>query len=751
MVIPWLEICRKCLIPFCIIVFHSTVFSQKMIDYSNEAVSLNISPSLEVFIDSAGKYKANDILNQKYSFFWSTQQAVPSFSFSSAVVWCRFAVKNTSGKALFLEIAPPILNKVSLFQVMEGNIIDSLQLGSFFPASDKKVFKSNNFIFELKPEAEYFLLRVESKTRIFVKAHLAAYPSMEKKTVTVDFIQGVYAGLIFIIFIYQVFLFLTTRDKTYLFYLFHLINALIYFLYISGFGINFIWVDFPVINSYFLSVMSAGYCLSILFVMNFLDTGKSLPFLHKLLKLFILTLLINAVVDLSGNSDISGRLLNLIGLTVISVILAGAVILIRRGFRPARIFLTAWVLYLTGMAVQTLQSLNVLATNEITSNAIQIGSSLEIILLAIAVGNKILFYKEGKLSAGYRQKILLQDKETLKAGQKEKLEDEFHRQTQLLYQKNRELKQQTREINKKFEEISLQNEKLLEVNELLESKNKLIIKQNDELLKHKFDLEQLILERTRELRDATRQAEEADELKTAFLKNFSHELRTPMNAIAGFSALLLEIDPEDKIYDYYTEIIMRNTDSLLELVDNIIDLSKLQSGELHLKLIRFDPTKMFLAMKDRFQEKLRKERKDFVELIIDLPPSESNRLYLDYNRFYKILAQLVENSIKYTDTGFIRYGYKRFETTNDIEVFVIDSGIGIKKEKLEVVLESFQRVEKERFKFHPGIGLGLSLVKGLVKLMNGSLNIDTISSDNADGKPTGTSIRFIIPGAFVKP
>ena len=175
------------------------------------------------------------------------------------------------------------------------------------------------------------------------------------------------------------------------------------------------------------------------------------------------------------------------------------------------------------MAIQTMQSLNYIATNDFTSNTIQIGSAIEIILLAIAVGNKILFYKEEAIQANIRERQILQEKESLKSGQKEKLEIEFQRQTEVLYDKIRELRRQNIEINKKFREISSHNAKLIDYHELLEQKNKIIIRQNNVLKKHREDLENIIFERTKELEEAKLLAEEADELKTAFLKNFSHD------------------------------------------------------------------------------------------------------------------------------------------------------------------------------------------------------------------------------------
>ena len=720
--------------------------AQDIILYSDETSSLSISSMLYLFSDKDGTFTIGDILKDSLHLFSKTTQKIPSFSFTNATIWCRFASVNNTGLPYYLEIAPPILNEIALYQVKDFKVIDSLNLGSFYASND--IFNSFNYIFRLNPEADNYLLKIKSKTRLFVKAQLSSHLALIGKTNKVNTLIGFYAGLILMILIYHLFLYFTSYEKIYLFYILHLVNTLVFFLYVSGIGISLLWPGLPKINSYFLSVMSLGFILSMLFVINFIESRKNLPIIHKLLIGVISLLCLNAVLDLNGFSIIAGKMLNYLGLVSITLIIVASIQLIKDGFRPAYVFLSAWLFYLLGIAVQTLQSLNFISTNEITSNAIQIGSAFEFFLLSIAVGNKINFYKAGKMASIRRGKELTIETQNLKINQKNRLEEQFQEKTELLYAKNRELRKQNKEIALKHREILDQNLKIKEFNELLEVKNLLITRQNTELINHKENLEQLIEERTFELQEATKLAEEADAQKTAFLKNFSHELRTPMNAIAGFSSLLVDMDVEDKLYDYYTGIIVENADNLLELVDNVIDLSKLENDELTLKKVKFNLGKMFMAIRDSAIQKLRKDKKSFVDFILEIPESPKS-VYMDYNRLYKIIFQLVDNAVKYTESGFIKLGFTLDELAGNLEIFVIDSGIGIKKEKLDIVFDSFQKVERNKIKFYSGTGLGLSLVKGLIKIMDGKLIVNTISEEELfNGKLSGTNIRVIIPGVF---
>ncbi|NJO90150.1 MAG: HAMP domain-containing histidine kinase, partial [Chloroflexia bacterium] len=190
-----------------------------------------------------------------------------------------------------------------------------------------------------------------------------------------------------------------------------------------------------------------------------------------------------------------------------------------------------------------------------------------------------------------------------------------------------------------------------------------------------------------------------------------------------------------------------HTDNLLDLVDNIVDLSRIQNNTLVLKKVKFDPAKLFIALLEKLQAKLKHEKKSFIDLRYIPYKNKDLRLLLDYNKFWKIVYQLVDNSIKYTETGYIEFGFHRVNDTNDIEVIVVDTGVGIKKEKLTYVFECFRKIDEQN-KLQPGAGLGLSLVKGLTTLMNGKISIETVSIEEISDNQAGTTIKITIPDAI---
>ncbi len=240
------------------------------------------------------------------------------------------------------------------------------------------------------------------------------------------------------------------------------------------------------------------------------------------------------------------------------------------------------------------------------------------------------------------------------------------------------------------------------------------------------------------LKIAKEKAEEADRLKTAFLNNLSHEVRTPMNAIVGFSELLtkevLSIEERNK----YLSAICSSTRTLLELINDIVDIAKIETGELNVDNQKFELNSLLDELKTQYVSELKTLQKKRIDIKITVGVKQELYINTDPLRLKQILSNLISNAIKFTSKGYIEYGYIINEEINELYFFIKDTGIGINENDLEIIFERFRQVDASSTRKHGGSGLGLAISKELVKLLGGKIGVESVP-----GK--GTMFWFTLP------
>jgi len=274
-------------------------------------------------------------------------------------------------------------------------------------------------------------------------------------------------------------------------------------------------------------------------------------------------------------------------------------------------------------------------------------------------------------------------------------------------------------LNEQYQESKILNREYQEINKQLQDANVKLEKSNS-LIK-----------------EAKEKVQAADKLKSSFLSNMSYEIRTPMNAIVGFATLIADSDLSKEEHNQYLSIIQSSTNHLLSTISDIINLAKIESGQftLYPKLIDIDI--IIDAITAKYTQEIKIRKNNNIELIIDKKFTKPCKVIVDEESLKQIVNKLIDNAIKFTEQGYIK-------VTIDINLngfftaIIEDSGIGIPEHIKSDIFEIFRQLEAGNSRKIGGTGIGLSIVKGLIELLNG-----TIEFTSQSGK--GTTFTIAVP------
>jgi len=314
------------------------------------------------------------------------------------------------------------------------------------------------------------------------------------------------------------------------------------------------------------------------------------------------------------------------------------------------------------------------------------------------------------------------------------------------------------ELKKAEENIKIQKIEIEQHIDEIETQRDKVEEQNKELENYRNHLEKIVDLRTKQLIIAKEKAEESDRLKSSFIENMSHEIRTPMNAILGFSNLLILPDTSKEKAKSFIEIIETNANSLANLIDDIIDLSKIEAGKLTIKKSDCDINHLLDNLLITYKES---NKKKYPNIQLKLSKQVKDTTFIintDKNRVKQVLINLLNNAIKFTEKGNIDFGYKIIKTNDNIKpnnnvkintniekqsqqsilFFIKDNGIGIEKTSQKMIFERFSKIERNKKKLYRGTGLGLSISKSIVNKLGGQIWLESEINK-------GSTFYFTIP------
>lgn len=239
-----------------------------------------------------------------------------------------------------------------------------------------------------------------------------------------------------------------------------------------------------------------------------------------------------------------------------------------------------------------------------------------------------------------------------------------------------------------------------------------------------------------ELIQAKEKAEESDRLKSAFLANMSHEIRTPMNAIIGFAQLLSDPNIDADRKDEFIKIITHNGQTLIRLIDDIIDIARIEAGQLTINITECHLDILLPEIQKQFLEIVQTLGKKNLDIILDMPPGKIV-CQTDSFRLRQILSNLIDNAIKFTSKGYVEVGLRKLDEDN-LLFYIRDTGIGIPDDKIPLIFSRFRQLEEADTRTYGGTGLGLAISQSLARMLNGEIHVDSKPGE-------GSTFYFTLP------
>ncbi|GLU52011.1 hypothetical protein Dfri01_14720 [Dyadobacter frigoris] len=500
---------------------------------------------IEIYEDGSNKKTLSEIDSSQ---FVRSSVDTPNFGLSKSAFWVKLSIKNhTKEEIILLELASPMID---LCQLYSGETRKLLQSNSEnLPFRQRKI-NDPNLIFELKVspgETKTFFLKILASEQLILPLIINSPKEFYQDSLNKEILAGIQIGILLVMILYNLFIYFSVKEESYLYYVLYILFIGLTQLTLSGYTYKYLWPDTPAFNNlaYVMFPALAGI-FTILFIKNFLHTSVKSPILHHMLTIVSFGYLLALVTRLVGYDLISFRIIDIMALTgaIVTLIIAARLSFLEN-YRPAKFFLTAWLVFLVGLILYIVRNLNMLPYNDFTNYSMQVGTIIEVILLSFALADKINILK-----------------------------------------KERELSQE------QALRISLENEKIIrEQNISLEKK---VAERTIELTKTNIDLEDTL----NKLKDAQSQLIESEKMASLgqLTAGIAHEINNPINFVSSnIRPLRRDIDDVMEILSEFDE--MQQIDSLEGIHTKLNQIEKLKE-DLDLDYIKTEIGLLLSGMED---------------------------------------------------------------------------------------------------------------------------------------------------------
>ncbi|MFN3916502.1 MAG: 7TM diverse intracellular signaling domain-containing protein [Flavobacteriales bacterium] len=411
-----------------------------------------------VLEDSENKLSLNDVLNSKD--FEKSKIEVPNFGVTNSDFWIKFTLTNKGiEENIYLEVAQPIMDKIHFYDLEVNNkpVIE----GEIYPFAQRK-YGLTNFVFDLnlKPGAtKTYFLKIHSSEQIQAPLHVGTMKAITDSNTLSLVISSAFFGLMLVMVLYNTFIYISTRDNSYLYYVIYIIILMLTQLTPKGFTYQYFWPSSPWMANHSMFLLPALVGIAgIVFFNNFLETKKFAPKLRKIFSILIITYAIAIILVFLGEYKTGYGIIELSAMAVALSMLLGAIHISKKGSRSAKFFLIAWSVFLVGIVLWVLKDVGVLPYNNFTRYTMQFGAAIETILLSFGLADRINILRNEKESALEKNEKLIKEQNIF-------LEQKVKARTRQLEKSNSQLNNAI-ETLKEAQDSLVQSEKMASLGQL---------------------------------------------------------------------------------------------------------------------------------------------------------------------------------------------------------------------------------------------------------------------------------------------
>ncbi len=679
-------------------------FSSEQIDtirFQDEQSIKSIGANIYLLKDETNSLTIDDVVNSDK--FKKSTENVPNLGISKSTFWIKFSIQNKLvNRRILLQLQYPIIDEIEFYTPSKNNKFDTLFAGELLPFKER-IINNQNYLFYLDiPVEETFTyyMKVKSGEQIQLPLLIGAQQPIYEDLIQKDLVFGLYIGIILVMAIYNLFVFFTVRDRSYLYYVLYIVFVGLTQAVLQGYGFKYLWPNssWLVLQSTFLVPVINGWT-AIAFVKHFLDTKKTYPLGDKILSITFFFYFLCFVLSLMNQFYYAQNLVQLTAMIGSLLTIYIAYRIGKQGYRPAKYFLVAWTIFLLSVVVFVLRNFNILPYNNLTFYALQIGSALEVTLLSFALADKINIYRKEKEESQMQALRALQENEKIIKEQNIILEVKVEERTQELNQSNIELNTALTDLKNAQTQL-VDAEKMASLGQLTagiahEINNPInFVSSNIKPLRRDIEDIQDLIKKYEEVvsqKNLTDQFVEVDNLKKELDYDYlTHEIDVLLKGMADGAGRTVEI------------------------VKGLKSFSRLDESDLKYANINEGIESTLIILSSTFRGKVSIIKELGVIPEVECFAGKLNQVFMN---IINNAAQAVLSAHTNDDEG--KVVIKTQSNGDNVSVHIIDNGTGMTEEVRSKIFDPFFTTKKAG----EGTGLGLSIVFSIIELHKGTIEV----------------------------